>query len=226
MFAATAETAFDVPAFASPAAPAFASPAAPAFASPAAPARVASVSVSNDNAWAGLMAAAQRGEAAPYRRLLAELRPWLVRYFSRRLPPAQVEDAVQDTLIAIHNKRHTFEPERPFGPWLAGIARYKWIDRLRSQRRHAAEELPETLSVGDHESAITSAIVLRSLLATLKPAQAEVIRLVKLDGLSIEEASARTGQSESLVKVNIHRGLGRLVQLVEADLAKVGTDDN
>lgn len=166
--------------------------------------------------WGNLMAAAQRGEAAPYRRLLAELRPWLVRYFSRRLPPSAVEDAVQETLIAIHNKRQTYEPERPFGPWLAGIARYKWIDRLRSAGRHAADELPETLGTPDHESAVTSAIALEQLLATLKPAQAEVIRLVKLSGLSIEEAAARTGQSAALVKVNIHRGLGRLAKLVES----------
>jgi len=134
----------------------------------------------------------------------------------RWLPPASVEDAVQETLIAIHNKRQTFEADRPFGPWLAGIARYKWIDRLRSAGRHAATELPETLSTPDHESAVTSAAALRGLMATLKPAQAEVIRLVKLDGLSIEEAAARTGQSASLVKVNIHRGLGRLARLVES----------
>lgn len=170
-----------------------------------------------DDIWGALMAAAQRGEAAPYRRLLAEVRPWLVRYFRRRLPPALVEDAAQETLIAIHAKRHTYEPGRPFAPWLAGIARYKWIDRLRGQARHAADELPETVSVDDHEAQVTSAHVLASLLSTLKPAQAEVIRLVKLDGLSIEEAAQRTGQSESLVKVNIHRGLGRLARLLEDD---------
>lgn len=110
--------------------------------------------------WGAMMAAAQAGEAAPYRRLLGELRPWLIRYFSRRLPPASVEDAVQDTLVAIHAKRHTWDPARPFGPWLAGIARYKWIDRLRSASRHAADELPETLSTPDHGSAVTSAAAL------------------------------------------------------------------
>jgi RNA polymerase sigma-70 factor (ECF subfamily) len=148
--------------------------------------------------------------------LLAELRPWLVRYFARRLPPASVEDAVQETLIAIHTKRHTWQPDRPFGPWLAGIARYKWIDRLRAAARHAADELPESLSSPDHEAAVTSAAALHGLMASLKPAQADVIRLVKLDGLSIEEAAARTGQSPALVKVNIHRGLGRLARIVES----------
>jgi RNA polymerase sigma-70 factor (ECF subfamily) len=169
------------------------------------------------NGWGALMAAAQRGEAGPYRRLLAELRPWLLRYFSRRLPPSAVDDAVQETLIAIHIKRHTWDPARPFDPWLAGIARYKWIDRLRAAARSAAGELPETLSTPDHGAGITSAIALNGLMATLKPAQAEVIRLVKLEGLSIDEAAARTGQSVALVKVNIHRGLGRLATLVESD---------
>ncbi len=164
-----------------------------------------------------MMAAGQRGETGPYRRLLAELRPWLLRYFARRLPPSVVEDAVQDTLVAIHTKRHTWQPDRPFGPWLAGVARYKWIDRLRSISRHAADELPETLSTPDHESAITSAAALRGLMATLKPAQADVIRLVKLDGLSIDDAALRTGQSTALVKVNIHRGLARLARLIESD---------
>ncbi len=180
---------------------------------PAAPAR----DTADPRGWGAMMAAAQRGEVAPYRRLLSELRPWLLRYFARRLPPSSVEDAVQDTLVAIHTKRHTWQPDRPFGPWLAGIARYKWIDRLRAASRHAADELPETLSTPDHEAAVTSATALRGLMATLKPAQAEVIRLVKLDGLSIEDAAARTGQSPALVKVNIHRGLARLARLIESD---------
>lgn len=178
---------------------------------------VTNSSSGSSDSWAALMAAGQRGEAAPYRRLLSELRPWLMRYFTRRLPPASVEDAVQETLIAIHAKRHTFEPDRPFGPWLAGIARYKWIDRLRAASRHAADELPETLSSPDHGNAVISATALDGLMMTLKPAQSEVIRLVKIDGLSIEEAAARTGQSVSLVKVNIHRGLGRLARLVESE---------
>lgn len=192
----------------------------PAFAAPAPASRLSAVVTTllqtDRNGWGALMAAGQRGEAAPYRRLLTELRPWLMRYFGRRLPPSSVEDAVQETLIAIHHKRHTYDSERPFGPWLAGIARYKWIDRLRIAGRHAAEELPESLSTPDHESAVTSAADLHGLMATLKPAQAEVIRLVKLDGLSIVEAAERTGQSVALVKVNIHRGLGRLARLVES----------
>ena len=165
--------------------------------------------------WARLMIAAQGGDKAAYRLLLDELQVWLLRYYRRRLPPDAVDDAVQDALIAVHTKRHTWDPARPFAPWLAGIARYKWIDRLRNLTATRTEELPETLSVGDHGDGVLSATVLGGLLATLKPAQAAAIRLVKLEGLSIDEAAQRTGQSASLVKVNIHRGLARLSRTVE-----------
>lgn len=171
-----------------------------------------------DDHWGALMGEAQRGNGGAYHRLLSEIDPWLRRFYVRRLPPAVVEDAVQEALIAIHQKRHTYEPGRPFRPWLAAVARYKWIDRLRAMKRGATEELgDDEVAVPDHESAVTSAAVLTALLSRLKPAQAEVIRLVKLAGFSIEEAAAATGQSESLVKVNIHRGLGRLQTMVQED---------
>lgn len=163
------------------------------------------------------MAAAQQGNTAAYRRLLVELKSWLTRFYARRLPAAAIEDTVQDTLIAIHEKRHTYDPRRPLKPWATAIARYKWIDRLRSMRRQATESLEDDVETGDHEVAVTSAITLHRLLAQLSPAQAEAIRLVKLHGLSISEASAKTGQSESLVKVNVHRGLGRLARIVQGD---------
>lgn len=168
-----------------------------------------------EEAWGRLMAAAQTGHASAYRQLLDALRHWLTRFYARRLPPSFVEDAVQDTLIAIHEKRHTYDPGRPFKPWLIAVARYKWIDRLRAMGRTATEELPEEIAVGDHESSVTSAVVLTQLLGDLKPAQAQAIRLVKIEGFSIEEASARTGQSGALIKVNIHRGLARLAAMVQ-----------
>lgn len=161
------------------------------------------------------MVAAQQGNAGAYRRLLDELRKWLCRFYARRLPPAMVEDAVQDALIAIHDKRHTYDPERPFKPWLVAVARYKWIDRLRSMGRATTEELPDDIAVEDHESSVTSSVVLAQLMTELKPAQAEAIRLVKIEGFSVEEASARTGQSGSPIKVNIHRGLARLAAIVQ-----------
>ena len=168
-----------------------------------------------DADWGGLMVAAQSGDARAYRTLLGEVGLWLRRDYHHRLPPAQVEDAIQDTLLAMHEKRHTYDPIRPFPPWLAAIARYKWIDRLRAMKASPTEALSEDIAIGDHGEAVSSSHSLDRLLGELKPAQAEVIRLVKLQGLSISEASSRTGQTVSLVKVNIHRGLGRLSALVQ-----------
>jgi RNA polymerase sigma-70 factor (ECF subfamily) len=127
-----------------------------------------------------------------------------------------IEDAVQNVLLAIHEKRRTYDPARPFGPWLAAIARYKWIDQLRSIKAEASEALDETMGVPDHEDTIVAASTLQQLLAALKPNQAEAIRLVKLEGYSVEETSRATGQSVSLVKVNIHRGLQRLASIIKA----------
>lgn len=169
------------------------------------------------DAWDALMAVAQGGDAAAYHRLLSEVADWLRRYFARRLPPAMIDDAIQDTLIAVHEKRHTYDPSRPFGAWLAAIARYKWIDALRSLKARPTEVLDDDIAVPDHEAAITSAWSLERLLGTLKPAQSQVIRLVKLQGLSIEEAAQATGQSATLVKVNIHRGLKRLTARLRSE---------
>ena len=166
--------------------------------------------------WGALMAAAQSGDAAAYRMLLRQIQPWLRRYYARRLPPSMVDDAVQDLMLVVHEKRHTYDPARPFEPWLAAIARYKWIDRLRAMKAAPTHTLDEDIAVADHEASVTSAYMLEKLLDLLKPPQALVIRLVKLQGFSIEEAASRSGQTASLVKVNIHRGISRLGALVRS----------
>ena len=165
--------------------------------------------------WGALMEAAQSGHGGAYRRLLNEISPWLHRYFRRRLPHGDVDDAVQETLLAIHRRRHTFDTRQPFEPWLTAVAKRKWIDQLRGMVRRAAEELPDDLPVGDHGDAVIDASVLARLLETLRPAQAQAIVLVKLRGHSIAEAADETGQAPSTVKMNIHRGLARLSALVE-----------
>ena len=171
---------------------------------------------SSGQSWDRMMAAAQVGDANAYRSLLSELAPWLRRYYARRLPPAMIEDAVQDVLLAIHEKRRTYDPARPFGPWLAAIARYKWIDRLRSLKAEAAEPLDENIGIQDHGDTVIAGSTFEQLLAELKAPQAEAIRLVKIRGYSVEEAARATGQSVSLVKVNIHRGLNRLSNIIRA----------
>ena len=165
--------------------------------------------------WSALMVAAQDGHGGAYQRLLSEISDWLRLYFNRRLPPGDVDDAVQETLLAVHRRRHTYDPHYPMGAWLAAIAKHKWIDQLRGIGRRPTEELPDDLSVGDHEASVTSASVLERLLGELRPAQAQAILLVKLQGYSIEDVSQETGQSVSAVKMNIHRGLGRLSALIE-----------
>ena len=94
------------------------------------------------------------------------------------------------------------------------IARYKWIDRIRDASRYAAVSLDEDIAIEDHGRAAISAATLDHLLGRLKPAQASVIRLVKLKGVSVARASGATGQSVSLVKINIHRGLKKLATLI------------
>ena len=160
------------------------------------------------------MAAALAGDAHAYRSLLVELVPWLRRYYQRRLPTMLVEDSVQDVLLAVHEKRHTYDPSRPFGPWLAAIARYKWIDRLRSMKGQITEPLDETVGTCDHEARVVAEMTLTELLSEIRPAQARVIRMVKIEGYSLDDASRATGQSVALVKVNIHRGLKRLAAAV------------
>jgi RNA polymerase sigma-70 factor (ECF subfamily) len=160
------------------------------------------------------MVAARAGDAQAYEQLLRELDAWLRRYYARRLPHPAADDARQETLLAVHAKRHTYVASRPFGAWVTAIARYKWVDRVRDASRFSAVSLDEEVPIEDHEEATISAAALDDLLGLLKPAQESVIRLVKLKGFSIARASGATGQSASLVKVNIHRGLKKLATLV------------
>jgi RNA polymerase sigma factor (sigma-70 family) len=174
--------------------------------------------------WRCLMVAAQGGQSQAYEQLLRELDAWLRRYYASRLPCAAAEDAKQDALLAIHASRRAYAPSRPFGPWVAAIARYKWIDHVRDASRHAAQALDHKILVQDQEQTATIGIAVDDLLGQLKPAQARVIRLVKLQGVSIKGASCATGQSAALVKVNVHRGLKKLAAVVAATTRSPPTD--
>lgn len=163
-----------------------------------------------------LMAAAQTGDRQAYGVLLVEVRRWLQRYLARKVPPGQIDDLVQEVLVSLHAKRASYDPARPFLPWLAAIARYRWVDHLRRSYRRAEVELGDHDAVQESEAdTVMARISLDRLFTSLPPAQAEAIELVKIEGHSIAEAAARCGQSESLVKVNIHRGLRKLAALIE-----------
>lgn len=163
-----------------------------------------------------LMADAQRGDRRAYALLLTECASWLKRFYGRRVPPSQIDDLVQETLMSVHGKRATYDPARPFLPWLAAIARYRWVDQLRrSYRRNEVEIDSDLAALQDDEADVVARMSLDGLLAHLPAAQARAIELVKIEGLTIAEASRATGQSEPLVKVNIHRGLRKLALIVE-----------
>jgi RNA polymerase sigma factor (sigma-70 family) len=169
-----------------------------------------------DDRWNRLMTAAQHGDDAAYDRLMREVSVWLSRYFHKRLPPAAAEDATQEALLAIHVHKQSYDTSDPMRPWLKTIARFKWIDQLRSHLR-APESLEDMdVPVEDHGAMTRASILLDLLLEQAKPAQAQVIRLVKLRGASVEEASRISGQSPSLVKVNIHRGLKRIGRALDS----------
>lgn len=164
-----------------------------------------------------LMRLSQAGDKQAYAVLLEQTGRWLARFFSQKIAADAVDDLVQETLISLHRKRASYDPSRPFLPWLAAIARYRWVDRLRQTYRHAADELQDQHSEASHEDVVGAKISIDNLLHQLPQAQALAIRLVKIDGLSIAEACIKCGQSEPLVKVNIHRGLKKLAMLIESE---------
>ncbi len=163
-----------------------------------------------------LMIKTQAGDRGAYAVLLSECSSWLTRYFSGRIAPGVVDDLVQEVLMAVHRKRASYDPARPFMPWLAAIARYRWIDYLRSHYRNQTEELFDDSAVEEsNEEAVMAKISLERLFGSLSPAQAVAIERVKIEGQSIRDVASATGQSESAVKVHIHRGLKKLSALVE-----------
>jgi RNA polymerase sigma-70 factor (ECF subfamily) len=171
-----------------------------------------------------LLVAAQCGDAQAYSRFLRELASLLRGFFRRRLTrhPDDIEDLVQETLLAVHNKRHTYDPRQPATAWLHAIARYKLVDLLRA--RAGREALHEPLD-DDSSALLTEAEPeasaarrdLRVLLEQLPDKQRLPIEYVKIEGLSVREAAARTGLSESAVKIGVHRGLKVLAARIRGE---------
>jgi RNA polymerase sigma-70 factor (ECF subfamily) len=167
-----------------------------------------------------LLIAALAGDAAAYRRFLTDLSGFLRAFLRRRMTrlPDDVEDLVQETLLAVHNQRHTYDPAQPVTKWLHAIARYKLIDLLRRRSRvelltDSLDEVDELLLAADDAPANVQRDV-EKLLELLPDKQRLPIVYVKLQGLSVLEAAQRTGLSESAVKVGVHRGLKALAALV------------
>jgi len=168
------------------------------------------------------MARAQGGDQEAYRRLLESVTPYLrslaARSFHGR---ADIEDAVQDVLLTIHTIRHTYDPARPFGPWLAAIAHRRIVDCLRRRGRSAGRETPleaehETFAGpgANLQEEAAEGRMLRQAVDGLPPGQRDAIRLLKLEGLSLKEAAVVSGMSVAALKVATHRGLKNLRKLI------------
>jgi RNA polymerase sigma-70 factor (ECF subfamily) len=165
-----------------------------------------------------LMIAALRGDRAAYGELLAVLSGYLRGHFRRRLGPgaADVEDLVQETLLAVHLKRGVYDPAQPFTPWVWAIARYKMLDHFRRVGARRSVPLDDAGELFSEENTEEGAVRrdVDKLLATLPPRQRTLMRDVKLTGLSMEEAAAKSGMSVTAVKVSVHRGMKRLAKEV------------
>ncbi|MGA3157134.1 MAG: sigma-70 family RNA polymerase sigma factor [Steroidobacteraceae bacterium] len=176
--------------------------------------------------WGILMSQAQGGEAASYRRLLIEITPYL-RALARRYhrDVRDVEDSVQDVLLTVHTIRHTYDPARPFKPWLVAIARRRIADRLRTQWRTCAREsqindaLYETFAderANPHEEPPDER-VLRAAIEQLPSAQRQAVTLLKMEEMSLQEAARASGQSVSALKVATHRAIKSLRRMLSAE---------
>ncbi len=160
------------------------------------------------------MAAAQRGSKADYDRLLRSVLPRLRAFIRARVrDPSLAEDVLQNVLLSVHQARHTYRPERPFGPWLRAIARNAVIDAMRSRGVRTRVEVPlaelESLpgaSETPEPGASEISPVLARALAELPPTQREAVELLHLQELSSAEAAERLGISAVALRVRAHRG--------------------
>lgn len=164
---------------------------------------------------------AQAGDEAAYKQALEWMAQRLRAYFRRRMPTLQddVEDLVQETLLAVHLQRGTYDPAFAVSAWFTAIARHKLVDLWR--RRGRQEDLTDEYEDVDELQLAAPAQEyhavrdLGRLLQELPGLQRQAIELTKLEGLSVVEASERTGVSVSAIKVQVHRGLKRLAELVK-----------
>jgi RNA polymerase sigma-70 factor (ECF subfamily) len=168
--------------------------------------------------WSILMAHAQAGDQGAYRRLLEAIAPYVraLAVKSHR-DPADIEDVVQDVLLTVHAVRHTYDPTRPFGPWLVAIAHRRITDRLRRQGRTTARETPlteehETFAApaANYEERVSADRALRVAIERLPAGQRDAIRLLKLQEMSLQQAAGATGNSVAALKVATHRAMKNL----------------
>ena len=163
-----------------------------------------------------LMAASRAGDRAAYRQFLAEAAGRIRAQLARKIgSDSELEDVLQEALIAIHEKRHTLDAGRPVGPWMYAIANYKLVDHWRRRGRGRLVLDDEADMAVDAESFAGMDIAV--LLDRLPEAQAEAIRLTHIEGLTNREAAGRVGIGVSAMKLRVHRGMLELKRIVDAE---------
>src|SRR3954469_24886677 len=179
--------------------------------------RVGALLRERDDEWTGLMRSAIAGDSAAYHRLLRAVSPVLRAAARRGLaragqPDDQSEDIVQDILLAVHLKRHTWDVTAPFAPWLFAIARNKLIDALRRRGRRIfvnIDDFAETIA-GEAPEETLPARQVAAHLKTLPARQRDVLQSIAVDSASIKATAAKLSMSEGAVRVALHRGLATL----------------
>jgi RNA polymerase sigma-70 factor, ECF subfamily len=167
--------------------------------------------------WGDLMRATINGDGAAYNRLLKSLAPALRAVAQQGLSRAgmsanEAEDVVQETLLAIHLKRDTWNPSLPFAPWVKAIARNKLVDAIRRRGHRKQVSIDDFAEIIASEVSEPSPIFgkLDAYLQSLSDSQRSVVRAISLEGASIRETAIRFGMSEGAVRVALHRGLAAL----------------
>jgi RNA polymerase sigma-70 factor (ECF subfamily) len=174
--------------------------------------------------WAEWMRAGLSGDGGAYRHLLEALVPFLRRLAQQGLMRAgagnaDAEDVVQEILLAIHLKRHTWMTDQPLSPWLNAIARYKLIDALRRRGRRGEVPIDDLIEVlPDRDTpAEASPRELEKLVGRLKGREHDVVTAISLEGGSVRDAAKKLSMSDGAVRVALHRGLKRLAQLSRSE---------
>jgi RNA polymerase sigma-70 factor (ECF subfamily) len=170
--------------------------------------------LARDVDWSILMARAQKGDGEAYRRLLGEIVPYVRSLVARRNRDSRdVEDTTQDVLLTIHTIRHTYDPTRPFTPWLVAIAHRRAIDRLRQQGRSKLRDAAfkaEYETFGEPQANIDET----GLGEQLPPGQRQAGKLLKLQEMSLKQAAEASGMSIPALKVAMHRALKNLRKIL------------
>jgi RNA polymerase sigma-70 factor (ECF subfamily) len=181
------------------------------------------------------MAAAQNGDAKAYQALLRACVPFATATARRQgVPSDRVEDVVQEILLTIHRARATYDPRRPFLPWLRAIAQRRAIDALRSRYRHGTLEVQDddaaravaspAPDAGEDLARADQNKILAAAVAALPPGQRQAVELLALQESTLEEASGKTGRSKVALKVNLHRAIHALRKTLAASDANAAPD--